>query len=176
MGELVAAGSAEVWAAIAAIGSFLTAAVIAVADCLRRRRKEQHSQLESVSAWLDQHPKTKEPRLVLANVSPMPVYGVVLSAVLIQGAGAQRGENLPEDGHMQCWVPTVPPGRWRVQPMMMIGLGMHRVPGIELGMTDASGQHWIRRVNGETERVSSALPSHYGMELPLQHSAIELLP
>lgn len=172
MGELVSPGSADMWAAVAALGSLLTSVLIAVADWLRRRREKQHSQLESVSAWLDQDPETGERRLALANAAPVPIYGVVLSAVLIQGAGAHRGEDLPEGGHMQRWVPTVPPGRWRVTPMMTLDSGMFRVPGIELGMTDAAGQHWIRRVDGETERVRTPLPTHYGMELPLQPSAI----
>ena len=87
----------------------------------------------------------------------------------------KRVEDLPEGGQMQCWVATVPPGRWRVQPTMSLDYGMFRVPGIELGMTDAAGQHWIRRVGGETERVRSPVPSHYGMELPLHASVIEPL-
>lgn len=151
---------ATVWAALAAMGSFLTSALVAASGWRRRRRESLHAQLEQVSAWLHQEPRTGDKHLIVSNASPVPVYGVIVSVVLVQGAGVHRGEDLPGGGHFQRWVPMVPPGQWRVSPSPMLDGGMHRVPGIELGMTDAAGQHWIRRVDGR-QYAAGPLSSAY---------------
>lgn len=144
-----------------------------VSDARDRRSKEIKFQLDNVSAWISQYADASGDPIVVANATPVPVYDVVLSLVLVRGAGASRGEDLPENESLRRWISVVPPGRWKVNPGAQGIGGMHAVAGVELALRDSSGRNWIRRVDGQTESIDDGPRAHYSLQEPVGHSNIE---
>jgi hypothetical protein len=161
-----------------AVGALATAVAVIVAlaalvlDRLDRTSDEKRKQATRVTAWLTDWGDfmTGTPSsAVLSNASGVPVFRVVVWMVLMQGAGAQSGEEAARD--RADWLrPTVigvlPPGRYAAD-LTPFDPGMHRRPYVEIAFTDAAGRHWIRRSTGRLEEISKGAPEHYGIDQPI---------
>jgi hypothetical protein len=135
-------------------------------DRKRRRHIERRAQAERVSAWPGQNGE-RQP-VTLFNGSDEPVYEAVVTLVLIQGAGAQRGEDLaPELAGYRATTGVIPPGRWLVYVEGGWG-GMYRKPGVEVAFTDRAGIHWVRRANGQLEEISQGAFEYFNLSRPLE--------
>lgn len=157
-------GDAPTW--IAALGT-VAAVSLALAEAGSERRRRIHhearAQAEAVSAWFDY----ANSDLVVSNESTQPVYEVVLSMVLVQGAGPHRGEDLHEGvSDYRVVFSVVPPGRWRVAAPVGWG-GMSAHPGAEVAFTDHRATHWIRRTSGGLETIGRTPVDHFDIGRPL---------
>jgi hypothetical protein len=100
----------------------------------------------------------------VSNASTSPVYRTVVTVVFIQGAAWKVGEQArPED---RICISVVPPGRCTVSIRGgFAGMGLH--PAVEIGFTDQSGAHWIRRSNGALEEIEQDAIVHYRVNQPV---------
>ena len=124
-------------------------------------------QARLISAWVDAYTPVRDEwsgtdmtPLFIANTSGEPVYNIVATLVLVQGAGApQRGEDWARRHQEKHDTPMttaaiLPPGRWRV-----LVRGTHWTSGMglraaaEVAFTDRAGAHWIRRGTGDLEEL-----------------------
>ena len=134
------------------------------AEALREAEgRERRQQAERISGWPGQDSPPNTP-LILLNRSNEPVYEVVATLVLIQGAGAHRGEDYIPPGYRRV-IAILPPGRWRVN-VDSGWAGMSRRPGVEIAFTDRAGITWIRRSTGMLEEVKMPAIDHYGLDRP----------
>lgn len=113
--------------------------------------------------------------IVLNNHSPLPVYNVVVSLVIVLGAGPHQGRELGNGSALQRYVATLPPGasEVRVSPGWA---GMGAVPGVELGFTDQNGRSWLRYPNGKLVALTKPAASYYKLEQPVGWAAARPLP
>jgi hypothetical protein len=105
----------------------------------------------------------------LVNGSDEPVYGVVVSIVLVQGAGApRRAEDWKVRAEEQHDAPRstaaiLVPGRWRVWvPGTGWDGGMGLRLGAEVAFTDRAGVSWIRRSTGALEELPKPTLEYFG--------------
>lgn len=170
-------GDVGTWAASIFTGGALIAALVQIsrersarqvdkADAVAERQQQQAAR---VSIWWGGHqPGETNDWLIMMNRSDAPVYQVIAFLVLVQGSGPTSGEELVASGPTE-WIATMtnlPPGRWRVAVPGGWG-GMSRRPGAEIAFLDAAGESWVRRANGQLERLPSEPPEHYGLSRPL---------
>lgn len=132
-------------------------------DEAARNAELRRQQAERVCGWYGGWRGEGTNKIVIQNDSGLPVYNVVISLVLVQGAGPKTGEEVaslersqksiaPNENASGCdqlrtEVFLVPPGRWEVE-LVAHGAGMSARPGIEIAYRDAKGSSWIRRANG----------------------------
>lgn len=122
----------------------------------RARSAERRELAEKVVAWFGHMGVGADREIVIKNSSGFPIYDVVISVVLISGAGPRKGEEIAElERRAGLRGPTVrvastliPPGLFRTTLEAGYG-GMNRKPGCEIAFTDAKGNHWIRRATGK---------------------------
>lgn len=133
----------------------------------RERISARRSQAERVAAWLGEEESSGQ-HIVLWNVSLLPVYEVVASLVMIQGAGPANGEGTPSDFRVAA--SPLPTGRWYVTLPVEAGdwRGMSREAGVEVAFTDSAGRHWLRRADGALEEIDTNAVDHYKLERPVQ--------
>lgn len=118
----------------------------------------------------------------LTNGSEMPVYNVVAWVVETAGSaprsgeewvrrirpGAQRtdGNEVGPEPSTPALLPLLSPGVTELELPAWASSTAGGRPGIELGFTDASGRHWIRRAGGRLERLEAPAWRHYGFASP----------
>lgn len=98
--------------------------------------------------------------LFLVNSSREPVYNVVATLVLVQGAGGpRRGEDWADRHKEKHDTPMTTaavllPGHWRVLVRGTHWTGaMAFRAAAEVAFTDRAGAHWVRRGTGELEEL-----------------------
>lgn len=132
-----------------------------------RTREERRSQAALVSGWPEGERVTKDAYIihtVLLNNSEEPVYQVVVSLVLVQGAGPKTGEDL-DSSHDRPVLSILPPGKW-ITEVHGKGFGMQKRPGIELAFTDRAGHHWLRRADGTLLEITKNAVDYYDLGRP----------
>lgn len=185
--------------AIGTVGAFCVLIVQVTAERRLRKSAErdalahaERSQAQGVSAWyagedgrrLQSSPDASEDevlgrvpqtRVALHNASEEPVYEAVVWLVFIQGAAPKTGE---EWSQLQTATPyrtilgVIPPGRWTVR--FDGGWGaMTARPGAEVAFTDRAGRHWVRRSQGQLERLPRDAVEHYGIARPVDYQVVE---
>lgn len=140
-------------------------------DRIKRTREERRSQATLVSGWPEGEKVTNNAYItatVLLNNSDEPVYEVVVSLVLVQGAGPRRGEDLDSTHHRPV-LSILPPGKWVVE-VSGKGFGMGLRPGIEIAFTDRRGHHWIRRTDGTLQEITKNAVDYYALGRPQSYS------
>jgi len=154
----------------------------AEADERQRSLDARRSQARLVAAWYAEvgTPGRTENLLVLSNRSDEPVYQVVASLVLVQGAGAHTAEALVRLGGSLVGdyvrlVAVLPPGLWAVTVAGGWG-GMHRAPGAEIAFTDRGGLHWVRRGLGSLDELTADAPTHYELPRPMSMTLVRAFP
>lgn len=149
-----------------------------------RIEAERRAQAGSVAAWFAglvtvSTGEARQSRVALANRSDEPVYNVVAFLVFVQGAAPHTGEAIMATfpDHVLDYLrvlSVLPPGAWEILTVGDWG-GMYRFPGAEIGFTDKSGTHWIRRATGSLEEIPTDAVSHYGLGRPLDYSEPQML-
>lgn len=129
------------------------------------RDNEKISQATKVSVWIDSENST-ETCYSIQNVSDSPIYQAVITLVAIQGSGLpQNGEDNESYGYRVA-LATVPPGKYyAISPSG--GGGMHLVSGAEIAFTDAEGNYWVRRSNGQLKEIDKNPLEFYHIDSPV---------
>jgi hypothetical protein len=146
------------------VGAFVGLIVQLGIQQRQRRADLRIAQAALVSGWVNADGAT----VTLANNSSEPIYEVVATFVLVQGAGPRRGEDLSGESDRRYVHFLLPPGRygekapegWR---------GMFAQPGIEVAFTDRKGISWIRRADGTLEEVSRRAFDHFNLTRPISN-------
>lgn len=174
--------SANLAAWVGSIGIALTLVVTAWAvagEAFSRRRERVRRQAESIAAWYGGRGDEGRDRLSITNSSMLPIYEVVVSLVFVQGAAPRTIEewkHLAESNssvgtlHFGAAFTALGPGEWLVAIPSGWGAMMAR-PGCEIGFTDASGRHWIRRGSGQLVPIRRNSIDHYGLTRPVDFEA-----
>ena len=138
--------------------------------------KRERAQAEVVAAWMEiahaDESLNRDERYMweyvcLNNASSAPVYEVIITCVGVQGAGPKRkGEEY--DGSFDCraFVGVLPPGSWSIW-LPTYGRGMGIVLSVEIAFRDSSGISWVRRANGELNRLDRDPAQFYGIGQPI---------
>lgn len=106
----------------------------------------------------------------LKNSSSEPVYQVVVSLVIYQGAGYRTGKERSEahknegDPYQRTLL-EIPPGRSRTY-VPGGWAGMSKRAGIEIAFTDQAGRSWLRYSNGYLQPITTEPIAYYGLSLP----------
>lgn len=146
-----------------------------------RDRAERHrEQARLIAGWVGPGDREEDRTpFYLLNGSAEPVYNVVATIVLIQGAAPDTGEewqrfarDRKEQSGEYFQTPATTaaillPGRWRVwiPKAGWTGLMAGRAGG-EVAFTDRAGAHWVRRGKGELEELSQPPFEHFGLHGP----------
>jgi hypothetical protein len=138
----------------------------AEADAKKRGRR---SQAEKISAWVTSYGEVDTP-IAMRNASDAPIYNVIVSLVLIQGAGPRTGREwlaLDNSGYAYfSFLSSVPPGQTYTTVSGGWG-GMGRRPGVEIAFTDSADRSWLRTATGRLEELSHSPPDYYAVSPPI---------
>lgn len=130
-------------------------------------RLERRAQADEIAVWQTDG-GGEGMSVVVANRSQQPVYQVVVSRVVFEGAGVHTGRQIPEEISLeeQQAVLVVPPGRTRLQ--FPIGFeGMGRQPGFEIAFKDQAGHYWLRYANGSLREIDRWPIGYYHLDRPV---------
>jgi hypothetical protein len=133
---------------------------------------EKRAQAQKVSVWIDSENKRADICYSVQNVSDSPVYQAVITLVGIQGAGPPRnGEEVGENYEYRVILATTPPGKfYTVSPSG--GRGMSIEFSAEIALTDANGNSWVRRSNGQLIEIKKCSLEFYNISLPVGWSKV----
>lgn len=105
--------------------------------------------------------------LEVMNNSNDVVYQVILTAVLVQGAGPQDGRDVEGCGG-RVFLSSVAPGK-TVRRIGYLDCSMHKALGCEVAFTDRYGHSWVRKIDGHLCRIRFKTPvDYYGLMLPVE--------
>lgn len=109
---------------------------------------------------------TPEFGLEVMNGSNDLIYQVVLTAVLVQGAGPHNDREVEGYEH-RVVLSCVAPGK-TARRVGRLDCSMGRVPGCEVAFTDRYGRSWLRSSDGRLRRLWFTTPvEHYGLTQPV---------
>jgi hypothetical protein len=117
-------------------------------------------------------------RIALYNRSNAPIYDVVVTLVLVQGAGPRFGAEVKERflrHEFQRYFGSVPPGQYEAQVSQMWA-GMMARPGIEIAFRDSNGRTWVRYANGQLVALNEPTATYYKLEEPVNWVSPKPLP
>lgn len=167
-------GDWATWAAAVFTGSAVFVALWQIHVERRERQKverraeeeQKRRQATKVSAWITK--AYDDPMwIAVRNSSDEPVYEVIVSLVSVQGAGPPRDAHDTEpDFRYRAFLSVVPPGRFYAS-MPYGGHGMSMRFGLEVAFTDASGQYWVRKGNGDLSCIATPAIDYYRVHRPV---------
>ena len=137
----------------------------------RQKMAEKLAQPSSIAAWLERD-STGESHIVIRNDSDLPVYEVVATIVVTNGAGCSRGEDLDSSYQYRKILDLIPPGLHSVTIDMGGFYGMHRHPLVEIAFVCAKGKSWVRRGDGALDELDDSPFSHYELGLPIDFDMV----
>jgi hypothetical protein len=117
-------------------------------------------------------------RVALYNRSIAPVYKVVVTLVLVQGAGPRYATEMTRPDlrrEFQRYYTSLVPGKYEAQVSAGWG-GMMARPGIEIAFTDSNGRSWARYANGKLVRLPQPPEAYYRLEEPVNWVSPKALP
>lgn len=132
----------------------------------RQKIAEKMAQPSSIAAWLEREP-TGETCIVIRNDSDLPVYEVVATIVVTNGAGCYKGEDLESSYQYRKILDLIPPGLHSVAIDMGGFYGMHRHPLVEIAFVCAKGKSWVRRGDGALDELDASPFNYYELGLPI---------
>lgn len=150
----------------------------------RVKDQELRNQAEKIAVWFEEDAAFDDvkhadqysiPRgFIVSNNSGLPIYNVIISEVGLVGAGPpiygeMRGNFKGEYYSRRTLFATLPPGLWG-QVIGTDGGGMHVRTSLEIAFTDARGNNWIRRGNGQLDRVLRDTLALYSIPLPAEYA------
>lgn len=105
--------------------------------------------------------------LEVMNNSNDVIYQVILTAVLVQGAGPQDRRDVEGCG-VRVLLSSVAPGK-TVRRIGYLDCSMHKTFGCEVAFTDRCGRSWVRNSDGHLCRIRFKTPvDYYGLMLPVE--------
>lgn len=105
--------------------------------------------------------------LEVMNNSNGVVYQVILTAVLVQGAGPHDGRDV-EGSDGKVLLSSVAPGK-TVRCIGHLDCSMHKALGCEVAFTDRYGRSWVRKSDGHLGRIRFKTPvDYYGLMHPVE--------
>ncbi|MFA4030674.1 hypothetical protein ACEG18_01360 [Collinsella aerofaciens] len=105
--------------------------------------------------------------LEVMNNSNDLVYQVILTAVLVQGAGPEDGRAV-EGSDGRVLLSSVAPGK-TVRCIGHLDCSMHKALGCEVAFTDRYGRSWVRKSDGHLGRIRFKTPvDYYGLMQPVE--------
>lgn len=137
----------------------------------RQKMAEKLAQPSSIAAWLERDP-TGESRIVIRNDSDLPVYEVVATIVVTNGAGCCKGEDLEFSYQYRKILDLIPPGLHSVAIDMGGFYGMHRHPLVEIAFVCAKGKSWVRRGDGTLDELDVSPFNYYELGLPIDFDMV----
>lgn len=137
----------------------------------RQKTAEKLAQPSSIAAWLEREP-TGETRIVIRNDSNLPVYEVVATIVVTNGAGCCKGEDLGSSYQYRKILDLIPPGLHSVAIDMGGFYGMHRLPLVEIVFVYTKGKSWVRRGDGVLDELDVSPFNHYEPGLPIDFDMV----
>lgn len=137
----------------------------------RQKMAEKLAQPSSIAAWLERD-STGESHIVIRNDSDLPVYEVVATIVVTNGAGCSRGEDLDSSHQYKKILDLIPPGLHSVTIDMGGFYGMHRHPLVEIAFICAKGKSWVRRGDGALDELDVSPFNYYKLGLPIDFDMV----
>lgn len=137
----------------------------------RQKTTEKLAQSSSIAAWLERDP-TGESCIVIRNDSDLPVYEVVTTIVVTNGAGCCKGEDLESPYQYRKILDLIPPGLYSVAIDMGGFYGMHRHPLVEIAFVCAKGKSWVRRGDGVLDELDASPFNYYELGLPIDFDMV----
>lgn len=160
-------------AAIGTVGTLIALILQRRSDKRQARTETRLEQARRISALVGPEEGTQSSGrtpFFLLNRSEEPVYNLVATIVMVQGAAPHRGEDWAKEQVRpvpQTTISVLPPGKWRIWINGGRWAGtMALRASAEVAFTDRAGVHWIRRGTGELEELSKA-PFEYFKEFGL---------
>jgi len=151
-------GDVATWfTGLATFGAFVVAFVQINNERKIRKNQERKSQAEHISAYVAKEEKYKA-LITILNLSPEPIYEVVVSIVAFQGAS-------PGSKHI-AFLSVVPPGKSHVvTDADYHGMSFH--PSIEIAFKDVRGKSWVRSGRGDLKEILQTPVDYYKLHRPL---------
>ena len=151
-----------------------------IVSLIRGRREAARSQASAICARVVRMPEGEmatvggcrvhfAPQfgLEVMNNSNDVIYQVILTAVLVQGAGPQDARDVEGCG-CRVLLSSVAPGK-TVRPIGHLDCSMHKALGCEVAFTDRYGRSWVRKSDGHLGRIRCKAPvDYYGLRQPVE--------
>ena len=151
-----------------------------IVSLVRGRRAAARSQASAICARVVRLPERETATVGRCRVDLAPqfglevmnnsndiVYQVILTAVLVQGAGPQDGRDVEGCGG-RVLLSSVAPGK-TVRCIGHLDCSMHKTLGCEVAFTDRYGHSWVRKSDGHLGRIRFKTPvDYYGLMLPVE--------
>lgn len=151
-----------------------------IVSLVRGRRAAARSQASAICARVVRMPERETATVGRCRVDLAPqfglevmnnsndiVYQVILTAVLVQGAGPQDGRDVEGCGG-RVLLSSVAPGK-TVRCIGHLDCSMHKALGCEVAFTDRYGHSWVRKSDGHLGRIRFKTPvDYYGLMLPVE--------
>ena len=130
-----------------------------------RKEKERKEQAERISAFIFKETLTKT-TIALLNLSPEPIYEVIVSIAAFQSAPPIVPIHTPKQQYTS-FLSVVPPGKsFTFVNGDYRDLGFH--PSIELAFKDVKGKNWIRTGRGVLKEIGKSPVDYYKLHRPLK--------
>ena len=151
-----------------------------IVSLIRGRRTAARSQASAICARVVRMPEREtttigriridfgtQVGLEVMNNSNDIVYQVILTVVLVQGAGPQDGRDV-EGCNSRVLLSSVAPGK-TVRCVGHLDCSMHKALGCEVAFTDRYGRSWVRKSDGHLGRIRFKTPvDYYGLMQPVE--------
>lgn len=151
-----------------------------IVSLVRGRRAAARSQASAICARVVRMPERETATVGRCRIDLAPqfglevmnnsndiVYQVILTAVLVQGAGPQDGRDVEGCGG-RVLLSSVAPGK-TVRCIGHLDCSMHKTLGCEVAFTDRYGHSWVRKSDGHLGRIRFKTPvDYYGLMLPVE--------
>ncbi|HSX08745.1 MAG TPA: hypothetical protein VLF93_01170 [Candidatus Saccharimonadales bacterium] len=128
-----------------------------------RKEKERKEQAERISVFIFKETPAKT-TIALLNLSPEPIYEVIVSISIFQGAV----DSTPSKSSKQftSFLSVVPPGKsFTFVDGDYRGMSFH--PAVEIAFKDVKGKSWVRSARGSLREISKSSVEHYTFHQPL---------
>ncbi|WP_199624829.1 hypothetical protein [Paenibacillus alkalitolerans] len=125
--------------------------------------KEQASQ---ITCW--KHSEDDESyEIIIINNSNVCAYECIVTPVALKGAAPRDAREFGSSiDNNRGFILVVPPGKWSIfTPHPGDAMGVRF--GIEIGFTDSSGLHWVRKGNGKLEQIDQPAIEYYEIPQPV---------
>lgn len=137
----------------------------------RQKMAEKLAQPSSIAAWLERD-ATGAAHIVIRSDSNLPVYEVVATIVVTNGAGCCKGEELESLYQYRKILDLIPPGLHSVSIDLGGFYGMHRHPLVEIAFVCAKGKSWVRRGDGALDDLDVSPFKYYELGLPIAFDSV----
>lgn len=162
-------GDWAIWVgSIGTAGTLIFTLIQIYNDKKDRKKNEKESQAKKVSSWIESSDLDNHRTFCrVNNLSESPIYDVVLTAVIVQGAGPMDGREIDgEDISYRSKLKILPPGKYQIE-IGFLDYGMCIAYGTELAFKDVNGNSWVRKSNGSLIKIKKEPIEYYDIARPV---------